>query len=146
VNGIGEKFGRTEKFLAGGVAALVGAAILYFLVFPPYADYGPRAKLAEVVLGMSPTRSLLEDFYARHQRLPKDAAEARLPLDPVSKYIRNMAYDAVRGEVRSVVKQIPGFEGKTLVLRARIAGGKLEWQCFSPDIESKHLPNVCQSR
>jgi len=115
--------GRLRTFVFWGVlAALVIAAIVWFL-FPPYADYTPKAKVAEVLLGTSVAREQVNEFYKKHNRLPRNAAEANISLESAGK-IRAMTYDGEKGELRAVIQDIPEVNGKTLILSADIGSGQ----------------------
>jgi hypothetical protein len=137
--------GRLRPFVFWGVlAALVIAAIVWFL-FPPYADYTPKAKVAEVLLGTSVAREQVSEFYKKHNRLPRNAAEANISLESAGK-IRAMTYDGEKGELRAVIQNIPEVNGKTLILSADIGSGHLEWRCFSDEIPKDFLAGICRRR
>jgi len=142
-NGVNKK-----SFALGAVlCAAAGAALFIVIVsFATRNDYLPRHKVAEVVLTLDLVRREITTFYSEHQRLPKDAAEAKLNLAPVSRYVGLVTYDGATEELRAVIKGITDNEGKSLVFKAEPSGKELKWTCFSRDIASRDLPATCRAK
>ena len=127
------------------VLGWVVVAVAVFIGFlPSYSDYTPRDKISEVLLGMSSNRTQIEQFYSKHKRLPRDAAEAGLDLRGGGK-IRSLSYDGSTGELRAVIQNVPEANGKVLRLRAHEIKGELNWRCSGNDISKEHLPRPCRN-
>lgn len=132
-----------RKVLWGALVVCVVLAISY-LFLRNWTSYTPRAKMTEVVLGLMGYKNDLEAYFLAHKRLPKDASEARISLEPTNRYIRQISYDGVKGELKAVIKDIPDNEGKSLVLKVDTSTGALTWRCLSDDIAPRHLPSSCR--
>src|SRR5262245_64197073 len=101
------------------VVSAFALLILIALLLPPYGDYTPRAKMSEVILGTSDARTQVEEFYAKHKRLPRDAAEAGVDGQGSGGKIHSLSYDGPAGELRAVVQNVPEANGKVLKMTAK---------------------------
>ena len=135
--------GRLKAFVFWSVPAVLILAMIVWFLIPPYADYTPKAKVAEVLVTTSVAREQIVEFYRKHNRLPRDAAEANISLGSIGK-IREMTYDGEKGELRAVIQDIPEVNGRTMVLKAELSSGHVVWRCFSDEIPKDFLSGICR--
>src|SRR5687767_10004725 len=122
------------KRLFWGTVALCALVAITYLLLRNWTSHTPRAKVAEAVLGLSEYRSTLVAFFLEHKRLPLNAAEAAMPLEPRGRYTREIRYDGAKGELKAVLRDIPGIESGVLTLRVDTSTGALTWRCFGEGI------------
>jgi len=127
-----------------GLAVATATGLVVYAAMPRQGEYLSRHKVAEAVLSFSSARSRVDAFYAKHERLPVDAAEADLGAAlGAHGRVREMRYRD--GELTAVITNVaPELDGKSLHLKARAAGGRIEWTCYSRDVPDRHLPKICR--
>ena len=129
-----------------GLAAATGIGLVLYAAMPKQGEYLSRHKVAEAMLSFSSARGQVDAFYAKHKRLPVDAAEADLAW-ALGAYgrVREMRYR--EGELTAVITNVaPELDGKSIHLKARADGSRIEWICYSRDVPDRHLPKVCRSQ
>ena len=132
-----------KRWFIWGGSAIAVVLVVAAVVVPTLTGYSPRAKISEVLLALSQDRREINEFYAKHRRLPKDATEAGLsPL--ATKYIQSRTYDARSSELRAVMRDIPGNEGKSITLKAEINADEITWRCIGTGIRERDLPMACR--
>jgi uncharacterized membrane protein YhaH (DUF805 family)/Tfp pilus assembly protein PilE len=121
--------------------------ILAAVAIPAYADYTVRARVSEVLLVGSASRTAISEHYARTGKLPATAAE--LPQQPgpgESKY--GSASLGANGVVTLTLAAPTGqqFAGKTILLQPKVDGNALSWDCTGGTLEPKYRPGSCRQK
>jgi hypothetical protein len=135
--------------LATGIANAVTYAGMFaaaWLVYPEYGYSAARAQVTEALVQTEAARRSVSEFWLEHERLPKDAQEARIAPAANPRY-RLSGGGGGRIEVE-ILGGHPALLGKraTMSVRAAQKGKPLEWACGSPDIEPRFLPAGCRQR
>ena len=140
-----------------GPAVIVGAvAVPIVLVFfvgilaavaiPAYGDYTQRAQVSDVIMAGSAWRSAVNEHYAETRKLPSSPAELRQGLAPVGADSRHgIATLGDNGVITLTLSQrMGGASVKTILMRPRVAGDTLEWDCTGGTLQPKYRPSRCR--
>jgi type IV pilus assembly protein PilA len=143
-------------------APVVFIGILAGIAVPAYSDYTIRSHVAEGLNLASSVKASVAEFYAEHQKWPRDLRELKFEQVPRS---ANVVFAAAnRGTVVIRYSQRAGTPvgGRQLTLRPTVgAQGDVMWSCgYTPDpggdpptgpasphatnIEPKYLPSSCR--
>jgi type IV pilus assembly protein PilA len=126
---------------------IIVAGMIAAIAIPAYQDYTIRAQVAEGLSLSGSAKAAITEQYLDTGEVPFDNAAAGLP-DPENlsgSYVAsiaiedgtivvsygNLAHEAIHGDML-VLEPAPG-EDNTLA-----------WECWSPDIEARHLPAACR--
>jgi type IV pilus assembly protein PilA len=140
------------------VVAIIG--ILAAVALPAYQDYTIRAKMSEVILGMSACRTSITEFYQTGNSLPGAAdgfgCEITAGAGSASKYIASISTDTV-GKITATVQGIAGVAGVVTLVPLKAAGTPTTaagdsiwgWRCGDQTtdgstVNSKYLPGSCR--
>lgn len=145
-DGKARKLLRPPSFVTGIEACL--SAVLVFVVpwsllaAPAwYADYTPRAKVADgVAIAFSLGRSINE-FYEDNKRLPAAHEAEKFRIDG-GNYTQSVIYDAEKRMI--VVTMGERFKDQRFAMHAEEKGGTISWACRTIDIDPKYLPAACR--
>ena len=140
-----------------GPAVIVGAvAVPIVLVFfvgilaavaiPAYGDYTQRAQVSDVIMAGSAWRNAVNEHYAETRKLPSSPAELRQGLAPVGADSRHgIATLSDTGVITLTLSQrMGGASDKTILMRPRVAGDTLEWDCTGGTLQPKYRPSRCR--
>ena len=136
-----EKIGTSASTAAQFV---VGGAVVFLVFFSTVGSYRPvshRVELADVVRAAVGARNAVDEFHARHGRLPGAGEVGPFSTGPK---VRSTTVDD-RGVV-TAVSELRGFEGKSIVYTPAVADGRIAWKCSTPDIDFRFLPAECGHR
>lgn len=131
------------------VVAIIG--ILAAVALPAYQDYTARAKISEVILTGSASRTAVSEAYAQLSKMDADQAKMGVK-DEASKYVDSVKWTSSGDTVGVVtVKTKTGTDlpadasGKTITLTATgDTNGKVTWVCAAGDMPAKYLPTSCK--
>ena len=126
------------------VVAIIG--ILAAVALPAYSDYLTRARVSEVLLAASPSRTAIAEFAASNARLPADANEALL-VNTTSQYVESVAYtlDGGNSVVTVVGDETNITQPVTIILTGVFdADNKtVRWTCTAP-VGARFTPANCR--
>lgn len=143
------RIGGTSKvvWVILALMVIVVAGMVAAISIPAYQDYTIRAQVAEGLSLSGSAKAAISEQYVNNGEVPFDNAAAGLPdpQDLSGNYVAriaieegvimvgygNQAHDAIRGSTL-VLEPAPG-EGNTLT-----------WECWSADIDARHLPAACR--
>jgi len=145
-------FTLVELMIVVGIIAILAAVAL-----PAYQDYSVRAKMSEVILGMSSCRTTITEVYQSAGSVPTAnswGCEAGI----ASKYVQKIETDAngvVRGYVTGIATAVDGGVVTFIPLKASGTpatmpgdkGGPLfGWSCggTGTTVNPKYLPSSCR--
>jgi len=139
------------------VVAIIG--ILAAVALPAYQDYTIRAKMSEVILGMSACRTSITEYYQTGNALPgaNDGYGCEITTAGAgSKYIASITTNTT-GKITATVQGISGVSGvvtlqplKDATTVVSASGDSIwGWRCGlpSPDgttVNPKYLPGSCR--
>ena len=135
------------KFVLGVAIVLVAGAALLFLDGLWREREAAQHLAREALVRMSQDVTAIADFYEKHGRMPKDAAEAGFaPRWGGSMFVSEVRY--APGELTAVLKGAGArYEGKTVSYRARPSGQTLAWRCVAGEgFPPEALPASCRER
>ena len=140
------------------VVAIIG--ILAAVALPAYQDYTVRAKMSEVILGMSACRTSITEVYQSGGSAPTAngwGCEATSGGGGASKYVEEITTDVngvVTAKVRaissavdtSVVTLIPTFNAVPMIWASDSGKGPNGWICggAGTSVLKKYLPGSCR--
>lgn len=130
------------------VIAIIG--ILAAVALPAYQDYTIRARVSEGLLAAATARTAVSETYANAGTMNLTAASVGVEnqSSPMVASVTWTNYSANAGDVvvtLSANTALGGAAGKTLVLRAAGANGKVTWSCGAGTIAPKYLPGSCKN-
>ena len=141
------------------VVAIIG--ILAAVALPAYQDYTIRAKMSEVILGMSACRTSITEVYQSGGTNTPSANSWGCEQNGSSKYVQSVTTSA-DGVVTATVQNISTAVNGQVVTLAPLAGnatttatwaansgaGLFGWRCGSPtdgtNVSTKYLPGSCR--
>lgn len=144
-----DRIGGTSKvvYVVAPLVALLLMGVLAGIAIPAYQDYTIRAQISEGLSLAGGPKAAVTESYGSNQAFPADNAEAGLaePDDINGKYVESIF--VIDGDIEVVYgKEAHSMiNGAALILRPTPADGAVEWDCFSNEIENKHLPAACRS-
>lgn len=128
------------------VVAIIG--ILAAVALPAYSEFTTRARVSELLLAASPSRTMISEFAAENARLPTTAIEAQVDVTYTSNYVAGLQYALNAGN--SVVT-ITGNEANigqavTIVLTGTFdaANKTVSWNCTAPT-GVRFTPSNCRT-
>ena len=128
------------------VVAIIG--ILAAVALPAYSDYITRAKVSEVMLAATPSRSAIAEFAASNSRLPNTADEALVNTNFSSKYVQSVGYSLDNGDsvITVVANENSVTEAVTVVLTGvfNANNNTVSWTCTAP-VGSRFTPANCRA-
>lgn len=130
------------------VIAIIG--ILAAVALPAYQDYTIRARVTEGLLAAGTARTAVSETYANagNMNMPAASVGVEAQSSPMVASVTWTNYTANSGDVvvlLSTNAALGNAAGKTLILRATGASGKVQWSCGRGTIESKYLPGSCKA-
>ncbi len=127
------------------VIAIVG--ILAAVALPAYQDYTVRAKLSEVLVRGSESKTSVAEYFAAKDALPPaTAASAPFNTGAAGK-VKSVAWDLTNKRIVLTVASgvDSAVNGKTIWLEvASTQNGVVTWTCKPGDIAPKYLPGSCK--
>jgi len=122
------------------VVAIIG--ILAAVAIPAYQDYTVRAKVTEVVMAASASKTSISEIYQTKNALP--VAADYTPNWAATKYVSAVAWDGAKISASAVAAEVPGG-GDVVLTPSIVAGGtgQLDWKCTGT-IAAKYLPASCK--
>jgi type IV pilus assembly protein PilA len=135
------------------VVAIIG--ILAAIAIPAYQDYTVRAKVTELVNGMTAAKASVSEFWITNGSMPSDAAAAGISTTLDSKYVNSIVYErvtATSARVQATAKAAIGgsvVAGQRVQLFASATGNRVDWDCArgtggAGAILDKYLPANCR--
>ena len=118
-------------------------AILAAIALPAYSDYMKKAKVSEVILAASASRTAISEYVAGNNALPP---ATWTPESNASEYVSGVAWDGT--SITATAQAIgTGVDGNTIVLTpdaTNVANGVVSgWTC-NGTIETQYRPGTCQ--
>lgn len=120
---------------------ILGLPLLILVAIPWYADYTPRAKVAESISLTVSLKNTIAEFHHKHQRFPVPHEAEKFRIDG-GKYARAIVYDAEKRII--VVTMGEPHKDKRFAIHAEEKDGILYWTCRSIDLDRKYLPSSCR--
>jgi type IV pilus assembly protein PilA len=122
------------------------AAIMTAIAIPAYQNYLVRAQVAEGVTLSYTARDAVTQYIASHGAMPEDNAAAGMsrPDQITGKYVSSVAVRDGQVVVTFGDSAEPPIRGEHLVMVPQGDTSALHWQCRSPDIQVKYLPQSCR--
>ena len=130
------------------VIAIIG--ILAAVALPAYQDYTIRARVTEGLLAASAARTAVSETYANAGNMNLSAASVGVE-NQTSLMVASVGwtrFSANAGDIVVTLSANTGLgaaAGKTLILRAAGASGKVAWTCGAGNIAPKYLPGSCKA-
>ena len=121
------------------VVAIIG--ILAAIALPAYQDYTVRAKVSELLLAASSSKTDIAEWAQTKNALP--AAADYTPNFSATKYVSGVTWDGTAITVAAVAAEIPSGGNLTLTPTYVAADGKVTWVC-SGTILAKYRPSSCK--
>lgn len=121
------------------VVAIIG--ILAAVALPAYQDYTVRAKVSELLLAASASKTDIAEWAQTKNALP--LAAEYTPNFAATKYVASVTWDGTAITVASVAAEIPGGGDLTLTPTYQAADGKVTWACAGT-IAAKYRPSSCK--
>lgn len=121
------------------VIAIIG--ILAAVALPAYQDYTVRAKVSEVVLAASASKTDVAEWAQTKNALP--AAGDYAPSWAASKYVSGVTWDGTAITAAAIAAEIPSGGNLLLTPTYLAADGKVTWVCTGT-ILAKYLPSSCK--
>ncbi len=133
------------------VIAIIG--ILASLAIPAYQDYMARSQVSEALSMMTVAKNSVLESHSENGSCPENAQAEQFGLakasDLKSRYVDRVEVSTVGDmcniEVTFKEENISDvLKGKHLNLKLTKYKGSYEWECSSPDLPAKVLPNICR--
>lgn len=129
------------------VVAIIG--ILAAVAIPAYQDYTIRAKLSEAIVGLSPAKSAVSEFYLSQGSMPSTASDAGFTTAMNSKYVYTVGYtrtSKTESQLRISIKDIGGDTkaSQMIILEGEGDKAKVEWDCKAGSVPTRYLPADCR--
>ena len=126
------------------VVAIIG--ILAAIALPAYQDYTIRAKVSEVILAASGSKTAVAEWYQSKSTFPTPASLGTI--DTKSKFVSSVAWNQANRTITAFATTLadPKVQGKYIVLTATTGGvgaGQLNWACTGT-INAKYKPATCK--
>jgi type IV pilus assembly protein PilA len=122
------------------VVAIIG--ILAAVALPAYQDYTVRAKVSEVMLAVSASRTVVSEAAMIGNGFP-----SALSIDTQSsRYVNGVAYTAsssTQAVLTATARGDSAINGSTITLSGAFSNGQVAWTC-SGTIASKYRPASCR--
>jgi type IV pilus assembly protein PilA len=120
--------------------------ILAAIAIPAYQDFTVRAKVAEGIIGTTPWRDAIGEYYAQTKRAPASASDLPGGAPPAQTRSGTIALGP-DGVITLTLNESLGsrFAGKTILFRpAANPDGALSWNCTAGTLEPKYRPASCR--
>lgn len=137
------------------LAVLMANAVSYFALFaviawtPLFIGYdraGYREQLYSTVHVAQPWQRKVEEYWAKHKRLPGHTADIGVENIAPRREIRSMSVQT--GGVIVVELRFPGdpdIDGKRLIITPQVSGEAISgWQCRAPELPRNYTPVTCR--
>jgi type IV pilus assembly protein PilA len=130
------------------VIAIIG--ILAAVALPAYQDYTIRARVTEGILAASAARTAVSETYANAGTMNLSAASVGVE-NQTSLMVASVGWTNQSANAGDIVvtlttnTNLGDAAGKTLILRATGASGKVAWSCGAGNIAPKYLPGSCKA-
>lgn len=121
------------------VVAIIG--ILAAVALPAYQDYTVRAKVSEVVLAASASKTAIAEWAQTKNVLP--TAAEYTPVWTATSKVSGVTWDGTNIQATAVAAEIPGGGYIQLQASPVQADGKITWTCTGT-IAAKYLPASCK--
>lgn len=131
---------------AGFMFLIPVLAIMAAIAIPAYQNYLVRAQVAEGVTLSYGAREAVTSYIATHGAMPDDNAAAGLaaPTALTGRYVDSVAINDGQVVVTFGERAAPLIRGDHLLLVPQGDLSALHWQCRSPDIKVRYLPQQCR--
>jgi TM2 domain-containing membrane protein YozV len=147
-----------EKYTAGGsgvvialvlILAFIGIAfigILAAVALPAYQDYTVRAKVSEGIMGTTPWRDAIAEYYAQTKGAPASVNDLPGGAPPANTRSGMIALGPGGVITLTLNESVGGrIAGKTILFRPGVsADGALSWDCKAGTLEPKYRPASCR--
>jgi uncharacterized RDD family membrane protein YckC/Tfp pilus assembly major pilin PilA len=131
---------------AGFFLVIPVIAIMAAIAIPAYQNYLVRAQVAEGVTLSYTARDAVTQYIASHGSMPEDNAAAGMssPGQITGQYVSSVAVHDGQVVVTFGDSAESQIRGEHLIMVPQGDLSALHWQCRSPDIEVKFLPQSCR--
>jgi type IV pilus assembly protein PilA len=119
----------------------LGIPLLILTAIPQYADYAPRAKVAESLALAGSLKTEIAEFHHNNQRFPAPHEAEKFRVDN-PKYAQSIAYDAEKRMI--VITMNDPQKGKRVAIHAEAKDGTMSWTCRTIDLPLNYLPSACR--
>lgn len=138
--------------------------ILAAIAVPAYHDYTIRSKVTEGLNLAAAVKVAVAEYYASHNKWPRDLRELKFEAAPRGKYVMFVALNRGTVVIRYSRSAGPQLERHQLTLRPTVSPqGDILWACgYTPDrgddpgtgaaapqatdVAAKYLPSTCRGR
>ncbi len=129
------------------VVSIMLLGIIAAIAIPAYQDYTIRAQVAQGLHLSEAVKPRIEEYIATHDSLP--AEESDLDIDRAflgsGSFVSGIGIEDGTIIITYGNQAHPIIQGTNLMLvPEQTADAYIEWSCYSPDIEAKHLPAACR--
>ena len=129
------------------VISIALTGIIAAIAIPAYQDYTIRAQVSEGLQLSSTVKPRIEEYIATHNNAPADESDLNIDRATLGAgtFVSGIGVEdgtiiiTYGNEAHAII------QGTNLMLvPEQTADAYIEWSCYSPDIEAKHLPAACR--